>query len=468
MGILILEDSILFFVFLFLALIYFYKTAKKNKFNIYTVLIFLIYIICSYSSYNIMVKPIHDFNIAIPRTAIYHFKVAGPLAPIDVIFLLIFSFVCFKKIITRSMFTYQIVKSTSIITKYITLQALLLGVVSTMGFISYIQSGGQGEINDQIIYCRGIIYFLVLIFLFQKACENLKDFDFYKLFTIFCIIDVLNLISGFISSLIFHDYVWERYGMKITIIDQDKATTYFVLYALLLTSLLFTKPLKYKLIYICSALIGLVMFSNMYKFIFLLAFIYVVYEFFVNAFRGKIAVVKMSFLTVGLVAALSAVLMLSNSKAMNTRSSQFGDYWEYTGSKFPAVAIGIGYGGKYYSPSDTDDQGEIKEIDVENGTANYRKSVQTPLLTQIKNGGLIGFGITIVFALFAGLYMTRMNMSLPVNVIYNAICFNIMWIMCGTSVVLQPTPMIIVTFAKLLLLFYLIREKVKKDSLTLM
>ncbi len=465
MGVLILEDSIVFFIFLFLALIYLYKTAKKNKFNIYTVLIFFIYIVCSYSSYNIMVKPIHDFNIAIPRTAIYHFKVAGPLAPIDVVFLLIFAFVCLKKIMTRSIFTYQVAKSTSVITKYITLQALLLGIISTIGFIAYIQSGGQGEVNDQVIYCRGIIYFLVLIFLFQKSCENLKDFDFYKLFTIFCVIDVLNLFSGFISSLIFHDYVWERYGMKITIIDQDKATTYFIVYALLLTSLLFTRPLKYKLIYICSMLIGLVMFSNMYKFIFLLAFLYVIYEFFINALRGKIAVVKMSLLTIGLVSVISAVLMLSNSKAMNTRSSQFGDYWEYTGSKFPALAVGIGYGGKYYSPSDTDDQGEIKEIDVENGTANYRKSVQTPFLTQIKNSGLIGFSIAIAFALFAAFYITRVNVSLPVNVLYNAICFNIMWIMCGTSVVLQPTPMIIVTFTKLLLLFYLIREKIKKDSL---
>ncbi|KYQ95119.1 hypothetical protein AWY96_17145 [Serratia plymuthica] len=465
MGVLILEDSIVFFAFLIAAFIYILRVAKKNKFNIYTILIFSIYIICSYSSYNIMVKPIHDFNIAIPRTAIYHFKVAGPFAPIDVIFLFIFAFVCLKKVMTKSLFNYQVMKSTSVITKYITLQGVLLGFISTMGFISYIQSGGQGEVNDQVIYCRGVIYFFVSMFLFQKACENLKDFDFYKLFTIFCVIDVLNLFSGFISSLIFHDYVWERYGMKITIIDQDKATTYFIIYTLLLTSLLFTKPLKHKMIYFCSGLIGLVMFSNMYKFIFLLAFIYVIYEFFINAFRGKIAVVKMSLLTLGLVAAVSAVMMLSNSKAMNTRSSQFGDYWEYTGSKFPAIVLGIGYGGKYYSPSDTDDQGEIKEIDVENGTANYRKSVQTPFLTQIKNSGLVGFGITLIFAVFAGLYMARINISLPVNILYNAICFNIMWIMSSTSVVLQPTPMIIVTFIKLLLLFYLMREKLKRDSL---
>ncbi|SQI35964.1 Uncharacterised protein [Serratia plymuthica] len=61
--------------------------------------------------------------------------------------------------------------------------------------------------------------------------------------------------------------------------------------------------------------------------------------------------------------------------------------------------------------------------------------------------------------------MARINISLPVNILYNAICFNIMWIMSSTSVVLQPTPMIIVTFIKLLLLFYLMREKLKRDSL---
>lgn len=97
MDFLILQDSIVFFLFLAIALIYFLIVAKKNGFNIYTIILFSIYIICSYSSYNIMVKPIHDFNIAIPRTGIYHFKVIGPLAPIDIIFLLLFAFVFMKK-----------------------------------------------------------------------------------------------------------------------------------------------------------------------------------------------------------------------------------------------------------------------------------------------------------------------------------------------------------------------------------
>lgn len=464
MDFLILQDSIVFFLFLAIAFIYFLIIAKKNGFNIYTIILFSIYIICSYSSYNIMVKPIHDFNIAIPRTGIYHFKVIGPLAPIDIIFLLLFAFVFMKKIMTRSLFSYQIVKNSAIISKYITLQGVLLAIISSMGFVAYMKNGGQGEVNDQLIYCRGIIYFLVSIFLFQKSCENLKGFDFYKLFKIFCVIDVLNLISGFISSIIFHDYVWERYGVKITIIDQDKATAYFVIYALLITSLLFTRPLKNKVIYISTLLIGIFMFYNMYKFVFSLAFLYIIYEFFINAIRGRIAVVKMSLLTVGLVAVMSTVLMLSNSKAMNTRSTQFGDYWEYTGSKFPAIALGIGFGGQYYSPSDTDDQGEIKQIDVENGTANYRKSIQTPFLNQIKNAGLIGFFITIFFAIFAVIYMAKINISLPFNILYNAICFNIMWFMCSGSIMLQPTPIVIVTVSKLLLLFYLLREREKNNN----
>ncbi|SUI76610.1 Uncharacterised protein [Serratia marcescens] len=180
-------------------------------------------------------------------------------------------------------------------------------------------------------------------------------------------------------------------GVKITIIDQDKATAYFVIYALLITSLLFTRPLKNKVIYISTLLIGIFMFYNMYKFVFSLAFLYIIYEFFINAIRGRIAVVKMSLLTVGLVAVMSTVLMLSNSKAMNTRSTQFGDYWEYTGSKISCYCIGNWLWWAILSPSDTDDQGEIKQIDVENGTANYRKSIQTPFLNQIKKCGLDRF-----------------------------------------------------------------------------
>lgn len=79
---------------------------------------------------------------------------------------------------------------------------------------------------------------------------------------------------------------------------------------------------------------------------------------------------------------------LYSSKSMNTRSSQMTDYWKYTGQYFPASLIGIGYGGLYYSPSGIGDKGETK-IDLMELDAHYKRSIQTPFLTQLKIAGCL-------------------------------------------------------------------------------
>lgn len=464
MGSLIILDSIVFFITLIIGFLYVWRFNKKNNIGYSFLVLMFFYIICSYSSYNIMVKPIHDYNLAIPRTFIFHFKVFGPLVPLDILSVLALFFIIIRKLSSSNPRIFAMNSTVSIYVKYMVLQGVFFAILSTVSFFVYIQSGGKGVITDQLISFRGIIYFIIFIYLFQLCTEKIKGIDFYTLFKFFVIVDFINAVSGFISSVIYKDYVWSRYGMNISIIDQDDVYNFFTIYGLLLISFFLTKPLKRKMIYVLSIIIGVLVYANMYKYVFVVGAIYFIYDFVVNALKGRIAIIKLGAVAIALVFLASTVLMLSTSKSMNTRSGQISDYWEYTGSKFPAILIGIGNGGQFYSPTDTDDDGEIKVIDKENNSASYRKSIQTPFVSFVKVVGPLGVIILMAFSIFAIIRVSILNISLPYNAIYNAVLFNLLWILAVSTPLFQVTPFTMLTVVKLLIFVCAFRSENNMDD----
>ncbi|BEO36787.1 hypothetical protein SMQE08_08750 [Serratia marcescens] len=451
MGNLIFLDSVVFFITLIVVSVYVRHFNKKYKMGFAFLVLMFFYVICSYSSYNIMVKPIHDYNLAIPRTFIFHFKVIGPLVPLDILCVVTLLFIVLRKLSSASPTLISINSTVSVYVKYMVLQGGFFAILSTVSFFVYLQSGGKGVVTDQLISFRGVLYFIIFIYLFQLCSNRVKEMDFYTLFKFFVIVDFINAVSGFISSLIYKDYVWSRYGMNISIIDQDDVYNFFTIYAVLLVSLFLTKPLKRKSIYLLSIIIGILVYANMYKYVFVVGAIYFIYDFVINALKGRIAILKLGAVAIAAVFLASAFLMLSTSKSMNTRSGQISDYWEYTGSKFPANLIGIGNGGQFYSPTDTDDDGEIKVIDKENNATSYRKSIQTPFVSFIKVVGPLGIIVLFGFSIFSILKVSALNLSLPYNVIYNAVLFNLLWILAVSTPLFQVTPFTMLTITKLLI-----------------
>lgn len=87
---LIFYDGVVFLLGVLFALLYLYHISRTLKFNCYTVVLFFLYVIFSYSSYNIMVMPIHDYNVAVARNFIYHYKVLSILSIADVLFIVLF------------------------------------------------------------------------------------------------------------------------------------------------------------------------------------------------------------------------------------------------------------------------------------------------------------------------------------------------------------------------------------------
>ncbi|MBH2546027.1 hypothetical protein I5Q23_13925 [Serratia marcescens] len=461
---LIFIDSIVFFIFIAIAMLILFYFKKSEKISKSFLLLLIFYVACSYSSYNMMVKPIHDYNMAIARTFIFHFKVIGPLAPLDIIFLLTLMLIVLKKALQRNALTFRLDIDTSFFIKFILVQGVVIVTISTLAFLLHSYGGGKGQLTDQLLYFRGIIYFFVVAYLFQNAVGDFKRLGFYKLFSLFLILDLINVISGFISTLIYKDYVWSRYGINVSIIDQDDVYNFLTIYALLTVSFIFTRPLKRIYIYIAIIGIGFLMYANIYKYIFMLAALFFFYDTFVNAMKGRVAVFKIMFAAISIVLLASTIAMLSTSKSMNTRSGQITDYWEYTGSHFPASIIGIGHGGQFYSPTETDDDGEVKAILKESSLANYKRNIQTPVVSFIKTVGPLGTIIVLAFLVYGLCKITLINIRLPFNPLYNAIFFNLIWMMTVSVGFFQSGPFVILTIAKLLIFVTAIKQSVRDEE----
>lgn len=458
---LVLYDTIIFLLGLLFAFCYLYYIVKKFKFDYNVVIFFIIYILCSYSSYNIMVMPIHDYNVAVARNFIYHFKVFSLLSITDIAFFFLTVFIACNWVLNLrgvKEFGHSLVSNSAVrfIIAIVVIQGVVIALLSTYGFFYHVMHGGVGLFKKQFIYFRGIIYFFVLIYLFLKSLKFFSPLGFYSVLAFFCILDLINFTSGIASSFIYHDFLWERYGVKVTIIDQDKIYNYFTLYSLMLFAFVFSRtPNKFAICF-ATIVIGTVMYFNVYKFLFAIAALFMLYDIFINFLDNKQPKLKVAVVIFAIITTLPFAINLYSSKSMSTRSSQVSDYWTFTGRYFPANTIGIGYGGLYYSPTGIADKGETKKIDLEVLGGHYKRSIQTPLLTQLKNSGLIGLLFMAIIAIFVSVSMIKINLKLTGNVFSNAICFNIIWLAGSSCIVLQPYPMPALTFVKLLLFLFLL------------
>ncbi len=450
---LVLLDSLFFVALLCVALGFLLFFSKKHKLGKFISFLLFIYIVFSYSSYNIMVMPIHDFNMPIARNFVYHYKLLGVFSFADIFFLmtlLVFSaHWMLKRNSGRELFYFNVAP----LIKIAVIQGTVIFSISLLGYLLHYVLGGESNVRNQFIYARGFIYFFALLLVLYRSVGDIKKIKFNSLLFLICIIDFINFLSGLVSTYIYTDYVWERYGVKVTIIDQDKIYNYFTLYVFALVSIFLAKKIKLSLSLILMSIMALCMFLNIYKFIFAIAVLYLIYDIVVRMITRELPIKRFLLLAFVALLLVPPAIKIFTSKAMSTRASQLHDYWEYTGRYFPANVIGIGHGGLYLSPTGVADKGEIKRIDMDkNGNVEYKRSIQTPLLTQIKNSGIIGIVVMLITAALAFFSILSINIKLKDNEFATPLCFNLIWIIGFVCVVVQPYPMPALTFIKLLML----------------
>lgn len=464
---LVMFDSVVFLVFLFLGGVALYIFNSRYRLGVNLTIFLLVYIIFSYSSYNLMVMPIHDFNIPVARNFIYHFKVISILSPSDVIIL-------FSVVLMGAAFIFNTAWRPSAaaidggvltLVKTVAVQGGVIFVISTIGYLLYSHAGGVSSLNNQAMYIRGIMYFSVLVFLFYRCANENNAIGFSTLLLIFCTLDFINFLSGLIGTFIYTDYVWERYGVKVTIIDQDKIYNYFTLYVFILVSVFFAARKRITLTMGLIVVIAVCMLLNVYKFLFAVAALYLVYDVIVRTISRTLPLKRFLLLLIIGGVLVQPAMKIFTSKPISTRASQLHDYWEYTGQFIPASIFGIGYGGFYYSPTGIADKGEMKKIDEDaDGNIKYKRSIQTPLMTQIKSSGILGVGVMLIAAAFAFIRLFSLNVSLSRFSYITPICFNLIWMIGVVCIVVQPYPMPAITFIKLLMLLGLLLAQTKSGE----
>lgn len=353
------------------------------------------------SSYNIMIKRVHDFNLIIPRTFLYFAEIIGPFTFLDII-LIVFDFINFPYFI-------------NLITKYKLLFLFFIKDISiyVIGLLMYFFNEGywMDSGSSFLSQTKGWVYSIgIIIFTFKYLKKN------FNLFVPFAII----LLNGFVSTILINaESLWVRYGHVVTIIDQEDAYTisiYIIIYLMIKTFNIKNGEFKIKPRWFI--ILAFFLFQNLWSVYktniisLLMAFVLFIY---VNS-RKKM----LSFFTVGLP---SLVLLFANelyslftSQSIQTRGSQLFDYLNSINGKISCYLFGSGISTPYYAPTSTNDLGEIRIIDLQNNLAgSYKTTIQTPFLIVFKDSGIIGLIIIIIFIIFVISKIIRCLKNLIIN-----------------------------------------------------
>lgn len=385
-------------IFIFTTLIFIILINKK-KVNFYSKLAICLLFLAFNSSYNIMVKRVHDFNIQIPRNFIWNFDVISSFSLFDLIFILlmILGIPSILKVIQDDFLVrITFIRDISII---------IIGTISYVLFEGYWLDGGK----NYILTIKGLVYFCGALFLTIKYLNfefSLKDY----LLPISLI-----LFNGLFSLQFFPTQeIWVRYGQRIKILDQEDAYTISLfIITLLIIYVSFSNIKNNKKIYYTTIFFLIAFFLQNALSIYKTNFVYYVYVLMIIPFLGitKRQFIKWySLLTIIMIITIlgaGIVINISTSQSIMTRSSQIEDYFSYINSQFPgAHLIGSGIGTPYYSVSETNDLGEVKIIDKENSmNSNYKFTFQIPILFIYKYSGILGI---ILFLLFWIIILLKM------------------------------------------------------------
>lgn len=378
-------DSIIFFVSNIILAIYVFENKELNRKE---KIAYTLFFIILNSSFNIMMKKIHNYNTVIPRTYIYRKKIIGPISALDII--------CIFFIMINLKYLFNIVRKD----KLVFIQMLRCAGIYIIGTISFFILKGywMDSGNNFLITSKGWIYSLAtLIFTYKYMNKNIN------LIWPFAII----LLNGWISTMIVPTSdIWIRYGHRTIILDQEDAYTISnCIITLLMVNCLYIKENVKKQL-INFSLLALFAFQNiycMYKTNFIiLPMIFIIY---LMLTKGKNYI--LSFATALGIPAM--ILLLWNkiyemvtSLAMQTRSSQIQEYLNYIQDKgiYPYV-FGTGISTPYYSAIETNDTGERKAIDLLNKySAEWKVNLQTPIISIFKDAGIIGIIYFIIMTLY--------------------------------------------------------------------
>ncbi len=386
----ILIDSVIFILSNIILGIYVFKNKKlelKEK------IAYTIFFIILNSSFNIMLKPVHDYNKVIPRTFIYRQKLIWKFSILDII--------CVVYILINIKFLLKNIRDNKLVLACV-IRDLGLYIIGTISFLilkGYFMDNG----NRFFITSKGWVYSLAtLTFSFRYLGKSVN------LIYPFAIILINGMITTFFVPI---NDIWERYGNRVIIIDQEDAYTISnLLITFLMIKCLYIKEkdTKSKLLYWTMFIFFI--FQNIYCIykanLITLPLIFILYLIVTKGKNRILSLATLLGIPTMILILWNKIYALFTSKSINTRFIQFSDYIKYIQTKgiYPYIG-GAGISTPYYSNTDIGDSGERKLIDMQNNinAVEWRTDIQTPIISIFKESGVVGilyFMITTIYILY--------------------------------------------------------------------
>ena len=378
-----------------LFLIYIIVSMKKYK-NSPIIILLLVTII---TPYNLLISKIANYQETTYFTFLYRTKISI-FSLIDIYFFGII-LIYFRKLLK--------IKTTKII-KIFLIRDIVYIIIGTVALIlskGYMIDNGRTYLGNM----RGIIYIWGGYFLFSYFLYKNRDFKLQEVLNI-----LIKLIIGstLLSSLYKTGEIWTRFGRKVTILSQEWATFFiiFIIVYFYFYNKFYQKNIKNKFYLVLMILIA---YLNMYKgnLIYLVVFFIYISIFCTNfQITNFIKIYVLGLLSIAII--LFFIVKFSDNIAINTRKLQYNQYIDYIEKReytTLSYLIGGGIGSAYEGKMG--DFGESYEIDRQK-YGEYKFSLQTPILSNFKDVGILG----VTFTLITNLYILKTILQKNKRVIF--------------------------------------------------
>jgi len=390
-----LSDALVFIFELILSAAFIFKRHKG-----FERLFFIFYSLVTFSAYNIFIQVVHDYNLPIARTALFKVPVFLNLYLLDIIALIACIIIFARVFLGRSKMHYMPSSSHGLMYQYY-IRDVTLFFLSTVSFFLLIISDNLVDPASQLRPLRGLALGVFFGWMYFQLAHKINGYPkLYYVLTTFVILDSINILGELISAPYFGQYLWDRGGHKVLLVDQANFMLALCYLPLLFSWRRFGKSVSFFGWIILLALLYDYI-KGLYFFIPLSIFLFV---FVLFLSKGRIPKLFFSLTVPALLVGIMVLPNIFNDRAISgTRSIQLNAYLDYIEKNPPMAILGSGIGGMFPVYEETGDKGSIKEVDRKaSSNNNFQVQFQIPFIYYYKIAGILGLGV-VLFAFSYGL-----------------------------------------------------------------
>lgn len=379
---LVLIDSLILLIAIIISSVYISKRSiGKEKVALY------IYMIVTFSIYNIYVKPVQDYLLPIPHTYIFYQKIVAGLSIYD-FFSIGFCIMLFiRHFILKK--DKNIFRQSNVI-MWIWRRDIYILILSFLGFYLYMMAGNPVDYVIQLKTLRGVITGFICIYVTMAILIKYnKEQDIKRLLSALFFLNLINVLSQVISSFFLQSISWQRGGHSVVLLDQSES--YMTLF--LLPLIIIKNKIVPKWMVFTAYVIILLQVYNYVKALYLNAALLLILLVVIGFFRGKISRRIMNFsVLIGIAVFIFALFFINSSKGDKMSRVGQNNSLMVAFQKNPInIIFGIGDGGLIAKQTMSEDGGERRIIDSENEKySQYQTEYQVPYMGTLKTSGILG------------------------------------------------------------------------------